>query len=427
MILTGSSIPPSSIQYPFVEFNLGRLDIYQKGQMEITVNIDCNSTITGQTHCVTAQMLPHRDCIQSALWSGASIKLETSCNTGKVKFRIENAGKADMADPVKYWIVEDDIMPGLKKDVKLNKGQYLDLEYTTNGKSYRILTDQVDNHPGHSNPTVAFEGCGRDGGGDFSKGYLLMFPEDEEDPDIAIDCQASRASYDPNDKSAMPLGYGIDKLIEPGRSIEYKIRFQNIGNDTAFKVIVIDTLDQWLDPASIKVLGASHEFSFSLVDRILTFRFDPIYLPYRAIDDAASNGYIIYSIKPKIEAPLNSIITNTAEVYFDFNPAIITNTTLHKLATDFIIVAVSPTDPDNTNVNIYPNPGTDFLTIHSESMSMEKEVGIYDAFGQLIISQKLYGKKCKINLEKKLHSGVYIIRVKDLHNKIYSGKIIVEH
>lgn len=30
-----------------------------------------------------------------------------------------------MPDPVQYWIVEDDIMPGLKKDIKLNKASFL--------------------------------------------------------------------------------------------------------------------------------------------------------------------------------------------------------------------------------------------------------------------------------------------------------------
>ncbi len=425
MSFIASSIPASKIQLPFVEFNLGRLDVFQKGEFNITVNIDCNSTIVGQTHCVTAQMLPHYDCIKSPLWSGASIKLDASCDTGKVKFRIQNASGENMQDPIQYWIVEDDIMPGLKKDIKLNAGQFTDLEYPANGKSYRILADQVKNHPGHSNPTVAIEACGRDNFGNFSTGYFLMFAEDEEDPDIAIDCQASRGSFDPNDKTGLPLGYRAERFIEPNRSIEYKIRFQNTGNDTAFKVIIVDTLSEWMDLTTLVVLGASHQFSFSLVDRVLSFRFDPIYLPYQAIDDAGSNGYVIYSIQPKKEAPLKTVIHNDADIYFDFNNPIRTNTTTHTLATDFIVVSVEPADPDNTIVNIYPNPGTDYLIIQSDRMSMEKDLVIYDVYGHKVISQRLYGRVCKFSLQDALSKGVYYLQLRDLQNHTYNAKIVV--
>ena len=156
---------------------------------------------------------------------------------------------------------------------------------------------------------------------------------------------------------------------------------------------------------AFKVLGASHEFDFSLVDRVLSFYFNPIYLPYRSIDPNASSGYVIYSIKPKSDAPLQTIIHNHSEIYFDFNPPVITNTTIHTLATDFIIVSVEPADPDNMTVNIYPNPGTDYLIIQSDRMSMEKDLVIYDAYGCKVISQKLNGKFCRVELNAAFKTG----------------------
>jgi uncharacterized repeat protein (TIGR01451 family) len=425
MSLVSSSIPIHSFQAPYAEFSIGKLDVFESGMFTVTVHIDCNSTIVGQTHCLEAQILPHYDCFKSPLWSGASIEIKAICANGKASFRIENAGAEHMLDPVQYWIVEDDIMPGLKKDIKLNSGQFLDLEYPANGKTYRLIADQVIYHPGHSNPTMALEACGRDGMGNFSTGYFLMFPEDEEDPDIAIDCQASRGSFDPNDKIGLPLGYGADHYIEPGRSLEYKIRFQNIGNDTAFKVIIIDTLSEWMDLKTFQVLDASHKYSFQLVDRILTFRFDPIYLPYRSIDEMGSNGYVVYSIKPKEHTPLKTKITNEANIYFDFNPPILTNTTTHTLAIDFIIVSVDPADPESIMLNMYPNPGTDFLIIESESMSMEKDLRIYDATGKMIQFEKLNARRSKIQLLNTLTPGIYYVEIRDANQRFSLKKLII--
>ncbi|MBK6545099.1 MAG: T9SS type A sorting domain-containing protein [Saprospiraceae bacterium] len=423
MQFISSSIPVSLVQLPYVEFNVGNLDVFQSGNFSITVNIDCATTQVGQTHCVSAEILPKYDCFTSPNWSGASIKLDARCENGKAKFRIQNTGAQNMLESTQYWIVEDDIMPGLKKDIKLNAGQFQDFEYPANGTCYRLIADQVKNHPGHSQPTLALEACGRNTSGTFSTGYFLMFAEDEEDPNIAIDCQASRGSFDPNDKIGMPLGYGPEQFVDLQRSIDYKIRFQNTGNDTAFRVVIVDTLSEWMDLRSLKILDASHPFSFSLINRVLSFRFDPIYLPYKSIDEEKSNGYVNYSIQSKVNAPLKSKILNEASIYFDFNAPILTNTTIHTLAKDFIIVSVEPADPENTIVNIYPNPGTDFITIESEHLSPEKDFILYDLLGHEVMHQKLFEKFSKIKLSKYLKSGIYLIKIVDSKNTIFNSRI----
>ena len=44
-----------------------------------------------------------------------------------------------------------------------------------------------------------------------------------------IHCAENIGSYDPNDKSASPTGFGVDHIIRENTDIEYKIRFQNTG------------------------------------------------------------------------------------------------------------------------------------------------------------------------------------------------------
>ena len=57
-------------------------------------------------------------------------------------------------------------------------------------------------------------------------------------------------SFDPNDKVATTSSRASDELyfINSDERIGYTIRFQNTGTDTAFNVIVTDTLPATLDP-----------------------------------------------------------------------------------------------------------------------------------------------------------------------------------
>jgi hypothetical protein len=63
-----------------------------------------------------------------------------------------------------------------------------------------------------------------------------------------IHCSAIIMAIDPNDKIATPAGAGHD--IPKDTTLDYMIRFQNTGNDTAFHVIIRDTLSSLLDPTS---------------------------------------------------------------------------------------------------------------------------------------------------------------------------------
>jgi len=55
-------------------------------------------------------------------------------------------------------------------------------------------------------------------------------------------------AYDPNDKIATPKGIDSMGYILPNTSeLEFTIRFQNTGNDTATNIVITDQLDANLD------------------------------------------------------------------------------------------------------------------------------------------------------------------------------------
>jgi uncharacterized repeat protein (TIGR01451 family) len=72
-------------------------------------------------------------------------------------------------------------------------------------------------------------------------------------------------SFDPNDKRGFPLGWQDQHLLERNQDIEYMIRFQNTGNDTAFLVVVRDTLPvATLDPGTLRPISASHDYTWDV-------------------------------------------------------------------------------------------------------------------------------------------------------------------
>jgi len=140
-------------------------------------------------------------------------------------------------------------------------------------------------------------------------------------------------SYDPNDKQVHPLGIGEQNYtLINDEELLYTIRFQNTGNDTAFNIIVADTLSQHLDHSTFRPITSSHPMQvLRQQSGLVEFKFDNILLPDSATNEAGSHGYIMYGIKAKTPVLDNTPINNTAYIYFDFNPAIVTNTTTNLM------------------------------------------------------------------------------------------------
>ncbi len=172
------------------------------------------------------------------------------------------------------------------------------------------------------------------------------------------------ASFDPNEKHVYPQGTGPSGLISYTDSLLcYKIVFQNSGNDTAFYVQVIDTLPEPVDPLTFR-LGAtfppaSYELSGS---GVLRFVFDPANIPDSTTDEVHSHGYITYFVKLRPNLPLGTEIRNKADIYFDYNPRITTDTTLNTMNHTVSVTSV----PDQKDrFTIYPNPASMGVFIRS--------------------------------------------------------------
>ncbi|MBB1284546.1 DUF11 domain-containing protein [Flavisolibacter sp. BT320] len=133
-------------------------------------------------------------------------------------------------------------------------------------------------------------------------------------------------SYDPNDKAENNGGVIPYAFVTNGESLQYRIRFQNTGTDTAFTVVVRDTLSSLLDASSLEMVSSSHPYTFTIQDGVhLAWTFTNILLPDSNRNEPASHGYIVYRIRPKTDVGIGEIIHNTASIYFDYNLPVVTN------------------------------------------------------------------------------------------------------
>lgn len=139
-------------------------------------------------------------------------------------------------------------------------------------------------------------------------------------------------SADPNLKQVYPLGLGADGRIKSTDTLVYQIHFQNVGNDTAFDIVIRDTLDVELDMSTLIPGTSSHPHTFQFGGgRELIWQFNNINLPDSTTDEPRSHGFVSYQLLIESGAANGTPIENRAQIYFDFNAPLATNTVLNTI------------------------------------------------------------------------------------------------
>ena len=434
MTFNSSSLVPSSQEGNKLTFDLGTLEIGECGSFVVKVQVGCDDVVLGQTHCTEAEIFPNAPCddLLNSKWSGASIHIDGTCNGDEVIFNIQNIGIEAMDDYLHYTVIEDDIIMRDEIAFLLGAGESIAVELPANGSTYVIQTDQVEHHPGNSTPIQSMEGCGTNEFDSFSTGYVLQYNQNDGDDFISIDCQENIGAYDPNDKRGFPLGFGDNHFIEANTMIEYKIRFQNTGTDTAFNVVIRDTLDaDVLDITSLRMAARSHPVQLVQTDNVLAFNFDNIMLPDSNINEAASHGFVNFFIQQKEDNPIGTLIENTAAIYFDFNEPVITNTTQHLIGEDFIevveVTSINTTLYPAATINVYPNPFSEQVTFDLEGIEEnEIQLFVYNNLGQLVRQENLKDSQFTFN-RNNLNGGLYYYELKTPKGIFATGKLILEN
>lgn len=423
-----ADLPPASISGNVLTFSLGDVASADCGHLNIAVAVDCTVEI-GQGICTEAHIYPDTICSPAEpLWSGAFVEVFAACAGDSVIFLLKNTGSGAMNAPLEYIVIEDAVLLH-KGFFQLGPGGTMEVKTPSNGSTWHFMAGQEPGAPGNSVPVVAIEGCIGNMGDTISLGYFNQFPQNDADAFVSVFCIPATNSFDPNDKQASPAGFGPEHNIFANTDIEYMIRFQNTGTDTAFRVVLLDTLSAFLDPATFRPGASSHPYRFELAENgVVRFTFQPIALPHNSVDKAGSNGFVTFRIAQKRDNPVGTRIENRAGIYFDFNLPVITNTVFHTVHAPWLNL-VSINQPDTApkiTFNVYPNPFAEQVTVQLEGEEIRNAtLRLISTDGRVV--REIPFLQNQLTLERGgLPAGMYFFSVEAGARVLGSGRVVAE-
>jgi uncharacterized repeat protein (TIGR01451 family) len=225
-----------------------------------------------------------------------------------------------------------------------------------------------------------------------------------------------QGSFDPNDKQVFPKHrIRIDSIQTGKQTLEYTIRFQNTGNDTAFNIHLADTLPLSLDMTTFKLLSASHPVELEWKSgNVLHFYFRNILLPDSNRNEARSHGFVKFSMKPKPGLNATDSIVNKAAIYFDYNAPVITNRAT-SFFNSYVVTSIRDMRLPNYQLSLYPNPTS--KTLHYSlccfTLRDKPTLEISNLAGQVLLKRQVNpGINIKGSIDvSALPAGSYFLRI----------------
>ncbi|MFN8304134.1 MAG: T9SS type A sorting domain-containing protein [Saprospiraceae bacterium] len=420
-----SDIPWTSVDGNTYTFPVGDVGVGECGNFNVVVHLNCDAQ-QGQSHCSTAHVYPDSLCVPNdPQWNGANLQVVGECQGGDVVFTVTNTGE-DMTEPVEYIVIEDIMIQMVGGALLLDQNQSETITIPANGSTWRLEVQQAPYHPLNSLISAMVEGCGENNQGTVSLGIVPQFPTNDAGEFEDRDCQVNVSSFDPNDKQGFPLGVGAERYIPQGQEIEYLIRFQNTGTDTAFNIIVLDTLDQAFDLSTLRSGSSSHPCEWHLIGQnVLQVVFSNIMLPDSNVNEAASHGFFNFVIQPKAGLPNGTVIRNDAAIYFDFNLPVMTNETKHTVGEQFLSVSNVSFQP-GFDLTVFPNPAATTATFSLKSASPGAGLlRLFDARGAEIRRQTFDRNLFDLDVSG-VSPGMYYFRLDSAGGKtLASGKLLI--
>jgi uncharacterized repeat protein (TIGR01451 family) len=408
-------------------FSLGTINPGQTKSFYIDVFVDCAVPL-GVTKCIEAHAYPDTGCFPpSALWDKSHIGIEGYCmNNDSACFKIKNTGIGNMSSNREFRIYENNIKV-YSNTFLLNAGDSIIFCWPGKQNTIRVEADQHPEHPGDSRPQAFVERCGFPS---FVLGQITTIQQDDRDDFIDIACRITTASYDPNDKQVQPEGLTSQyHFIDSTDILEYQIRFQNTGSDTAFNVYIYDTISPYLDITTFESGASSHPYTYELAGPgIIRFNFLQILLPDSNIDEPNSHGFVKFTIKQMEGNNKGILIQNTAGIVFDFNEPVITNTVFNTIGNIDSITSSAPILYEkNISAKVYPNPFNNETTFEvygniNNTITLE----VFDLLGNRVAEMNCNKGNRFVFNRNNIAVGIYIYKLTSEQNIIAAGKLVIE-
>jgi hypothetical protein len=234
-------------------------------------------------------------------------------------------------------------------------------------------------------------------------------------------------SFDPNDKRCLEGDIVTPDLV--GDFVNYLIRFENEGTANAINIVVTDRIDTTkFDITSLEVTASSHSNRTLITEgNKVQFIFDNINLPFT---EPLKHGFITFQIKTKNNLVIGDSLKNYADIFFDYNLPITTNTAGSRIDT-FTRTGGITSIRSNTNkegkLSIYPNPSNGNFKINFESKGdFPIHIKLIDLNGRIIKSiEDEHQNQTSIDIsESQLSNGLYQISIQT-DKDIWQQKVMI--
>ncbi|MCC6726036.1 MAG: T9SS type A sorting domain-containing protein [Saprospiraceae bacterium] len=418
----GSSIPNSVVNGQEIQFPVGNVEPGDCGQFTVQVEVSCNASL-GQMHCSKVYASPDLLCPE---WQGPVIRLSAECIGNEVVVTIKNEG-GDMTTPLDWswakWLNTNDFET-ITGNFLLPANCVQTVTIPVNGDDVYFYAEKPSNYPFGDLLMLWVTGCGST-----TPNMPVNISSNNFDDEPFLDelCLTNIGSFDPNDKQGFPKGLSDEGYIAREQSLEYVIRFQNTGTDTAFNIVIRDTLSEWLDPASIRLGASSHTCDLELSgENELVFKFNQIMLPDSNINETASHGFVSYTVLQKPNNPDGKKIRNRAGIYFDFNDPVMTNNTLHTIG----IPSASGTHETKSKPSLIvsPNPFSNEFKVKLDIASAKGQLifRILDSTGKILDNGVFTGNELNYR-NGKLPNGLYLIEIRTENGSLVGSGKAVKH
>jgi len=213
--------------------------------------------------------------------------------------------------------------------------------------------------------------------------------------------QVITGSFDPNDKTCLE-GENIDPA-KLGYYLNYVIRFQNSGTADTENIVVTDVIDtEKFDMDSFQLTASSHPHLTRISGNKVEFIFENINLPFEQENEPGSHGFVAFKIKTKNTVTTGDSVSNKADIFFDYNFPITTNT-----ATS-VFQLLARDQFEDASVSLHPNPVKNALTITANDNI--KSIQLYDVMGRLIETDLQNSNTVQFDVSKQA-SGIYFVQI----------------
>jgi len=247
--------------------------------------------------------------------------------------------------------------------------------------------------------------------------YSRISPNSTTDVDMSNNIDSTilvvRGSFDPNDKAATPIL--SPSQVANGTAIDYTVRFQNTGTDTAFTVVIMDTLTSNLQANTLELVSSSHSCKTTVKGNVVSFEFLKILLPDSSNNESKSHGYVRFKVKPKSTLVLGNKVNNRAAIYFDYNKPVITNTAVTEIKIPDVVTGFG-NNSFTDKLALHPNPA-----ISEVILSENGKVEVYTLEGVLVLSTNVQHNTMDIS---SLSKGIYFLRLNTANGQRKSVKMV---